>query len=90
MVEGTCSKGDDFFLSFSSPKGTTKAVVEMSGRAMATKPLYVALAQDNQEYQDDFTEQYMQRMATVGDVPNPAINPHQPTFPLGYSITVII
>lgn len=42
-MEGGRSKG--FGLYVSSPEEATKAVTEMNGRIVATKPLYVALAQ---------------------------------------------
>ncbi|KAA0702584.1 Polyadenylate-binding protein 1 [Triplophysa tibetana] len=76
MMEGGRSKGFGF-VCFSSPEEATKAVTEMNGRIVATKPLYVALAQRKEERQAHLTSQYMQRMATVRAVPNPFINIEQ-------------
>ncbi|XP_062315145.1 embryonic polyadenylate-binding protein-like isoform X2 [Osmerus eperlanus] len=76
MTDAGHSKGFGF-VCFSSPEEATKAVTEMNGRIVATKPLYVALAQRKEERKAILTNKYMQRLATVRTMPGPVIDSYQ-------------
>ncbi|NXJ79629.1 EPAB protein, partial [Trogon melanurus] len=86
MTEGGHSKGFGF-VCFSSPEEATKAVTEMNGRIVSTKPLYVALAQRKEERKAILTNQYMQRLATMRALPGPILGSFQP--PPGYFLPPI-
>ncbi|KAL8220354.1 UNVERIFIED_CONTAM: Polyadenylate-binding protein 4 [Gekko kuhli] len=78
MLEDGRSKGFGF-VCFSSPEEATKAVTEMNGRIVGSKPLYVALAQRKEERKAHLTNQYMQRIAGMRALPaNAIINQFQP------------
>jgi len=62
MQEEGRSKGFGF-VCFSSPEEATKAVTEMNGRIIVSKPLYVALAQRKEDRKAHLASQYMQRVA---------------------------
>ena len=48
------------FVTFSSPEEASKAVTEMNGRIVGSKPLYVALAQRKKERRAQLAAQHMQ------------------------------
>ncbi|TNM86941.1 hypothetical protein fugu_007171 [Takifugu bimaculatus] len=57
----------------------------MNGRIVATKPLYVALAQRREERKAILTNKYMQRLATLRTMTSPIIDSYQQA---GYYMTV--
>jgi len=61
MYEEGRSRGFGF-VCFSSPEEATKAVTEMNGRIIVSKPLYVALAQVKEDRKAHLASQYMQRV----------------------------
>jgi len=64
MSEDGRSKGFGF-VCFSSPEEATKAVTEMNGRIIVSKPLYVALAQRKEDRKAHLATQYMQRVTGI-------------------------
>ncbi|GAB1285955.1 Polyadenylate-binding protein [Apodemus speciosus] len=77
MLEKGRSKGFGF-VCFSSPEEATRAVTQMNGRIVGSKPLYVALAQRKEERKAHLTNQYMQRVAGMRAFPaNAILNPFQ-------------
>lgn len=64
MMEDGRSKGFGF-VCFSAPEEATKAVTEMNGRIVGTKPLYVALAQRKEDRKAHLASQYIQRLTNM-------------------------
>ncbi|XP_056378390.1 polyadenylate-binding protein 1-like isoform X2 [Hyla sarda] len=75
MMEGGRSKGFGF-VCFSSPREATKAVTEMNGRIIASKPLYVALAQRKQDRHANLANQFMLK-ENIRMVPTPVHNTYR-------------
>lgn len=63
-MENGRSKGFGF-VCFSAPEEATKAVTDMNGRIVGSKPLYVALAQRKEDRKHHLASQYMQRLTTT-------------------------
>ena len=74
---------------FSSPEEATKAVTEMNGRILVSKPLYVALAQRKEERKAQLAAQHMQRIAGLR-MQQVRIMQRKPVFRLAFEQTVFM
>jgi len=69
---------------FSSPEEATKAVTEMNGKIVGSKPLYVALAQRKELRKAQLEAQFAQRAKMTPRIPGPAMyNGQSPMFYAG-------
>ncbi|KAB0802013.1 hypothetical protein PPYR_04199 [Photinus pyralis] len=68
MMEDGRSKGFGF-VCYTSSEEATKAVTEMNGRMIASKPLYVALAQRKEDRKAYLASQYYQRYRMQQNIP---------------------
>ncbi|CAN8321262.1 unnamed protein product [Cochlearia groenlandica] len=68
------------FVAFSTPEEASKAIAEMNGKMIVTKPLYVALAQRKEDRKARLQAQFSQ-MRPV-NMP-PTVGPRMPMYPQG-------
>ena len=59
------------FVCFATPEEATKAVTELNGKIIITKPLYVAIAQRKEERRALLTQQFVNRQMTHTSRQNP-------------------
>ncbi|XP_010555994.1 PREDICTED: polyadenylate-binding protein 8 isoform X1 [Tarenaya hassleriana] len=73
------SKGSGF-VSFSSPEEASRAIAEMNGKMVVSKPLYVALAQRKEDRKARLQAQFAQLRPV--NMP-PVVSPRMPMYPPG-------
>nr|KYP62044.1 Polyadenylate-binding protein 3 [Cajanus cajan] len=74
------SKGAGF-VAFSSPEEASKAMIEMNGKMIGRKPLYVAVAQRKEERKARLQAQFSQLQAPSGMTPLSPYHPAAPRLP---------
>lgn len=62
------------FVCFSTPEEATRAVTELNGKIIGTKPLYVALAQRKDQRKAQLEMQFAQRKQVMPRMPAPMFN----------------
>ncbi|CAN7097734.1 unnamed protein product [Brassica rapa subsp. narinosa] len=65
------------FVAFSTPEEASRAIAEMNGKMIVSKPLYVALAQRKEDRKARLQAQFSQMR------PVPAVGPRMPMYPPG-------
>jgi len=69
------------FVCFNMPDEATRAVTEMNGRILVSKPLYVALAQRREDRKAQLASQYMDRVSKLRmQNTHPMYQPHQSMY----------
>jgi len=71
------------FVCFTSPEEATKAVTEMNGKIVGSKPLYVALAQRKEMRRAQLEAQFSQRNKVPPRMPQPVYNGNPVFYPPG-------